>query len=200
MHWLKEKLTNTVFLPLPADRRESLLMKIFAETEHLVLREIVIEDTGDLFRLDSDPLVHKYLGNRPINCMGKARTYIDYIRMQYEKYGIGRWAAIERSSGDWIGWTGLKMNFEEEMNGHINYYDIGYRFMPQYWGKGYATESSIAARDYFFENFPGEKLCGLAEVEHKASCRVLEKIGLEQKNDFLYEKENVMIRWFDLEK
>ena len=86
-------------------------MKIFAETKHLLLREIVIEDTGDMFRLDSDPRVHKYLGNNPIKCMGKAKAYIDYIRMQYETYGIGRWAAIEKSSGNWIGWTGLKMNF-----------------------------------------------------------------------------------------
>ena len=175
-------------------------MKIFAETKNLILREIVIEDTSYMYELDSDPLVHKYLGNNPISCMGKARRYVDYIRMQQEKYGIARWAAIEKSSGNWIGWTGLKMNFEEEMNGHKNYYDIGYRFMPQYWGKGYATESSIVARDYFFEHFPGKKLCGLAEVEHKASCRVLEKIGLERKEDFLYEKENVMLAWFDLEK
>lgn len=175
-------------------------MKIYAETERLILREIVAGDTGDMYRLDSDPLVHKYLGNNPIKCMGKARTYVDYIRMQQEKYGIARWAAIEKSSGDWIGWTGLKMNFEEEINGHINYYDIGYRFMPQYWGKGYATESSIAARDYFFDNFPGEKLCGLADIQNVASCRVLEKIGLQARNDFIYYKDNVTIRWYDLEK
>jgi ribosomal-protein-alanine N-acetyltransferase len=172
-------------------------MKIYAETERLILREIVVEDTGDMFRLDSDPRVHAYLGNNPIKCMGKARAYVDYIRMQYETYGIGRWAAIEKSSGDWIGWTGLKMNFENDMNGHSNYYDIGYRFMPEYWGKGYATESSIAARDYFFKHFKGQKLCGLAELDNIASCRVLEKIGLDRKEDFRYEPENMDLAWFE---
>lgn len=172
-------------------------MKIYAETERLILREIVIEDTGDMFRLDSDPRVHTYLGNNPIRCMGKARAYVDYIRMQYERYGIGRWAAIEKSSGNWIGWTGLKLNFENEMNGHKDYYDIGYRFMPEYWGKGYATESSIAARDYFFEHFKGEKLCGLAELDHEASCRVLEKIGLDRKDNFRFEKEDMDLAWFE---
>lgn len=172
-------------------------MKIYAETERLILREIVIEDTGDMFRLDSDPRVHTYLGNNPIKCMGKARTYVDYIRMQYERYGIGRWAAIEKSSGNWIGWTGLKLNFENEMNGHKNYYDVGYRFMPEYWGKGYATESSIAARDYFFEHFKGEKLCGLAELDNAASCRVLEKIGLDRKDNFHFEQENMDLAWFE---
>ena len=172
-------------------------MKIYVETERLILREIVIEDTGDMFRLDSDPRVHTYLGNKPISCMGKSRGYIDYIRMQYETYGIGRWAAIEKSSGDWIGWTGLKMNFENEMNGHENYYDIGYRFIPEYWGKGYATESSIAARDYFFEHFIGEKLCGIAELGNIASCKVLQKIGLERKNDFFYKREKMTLAWFE---
>jgi len=120
--------------------------------------------------------------------------------MQYEKYGIGRWAAIEKSSGDWIGWTGLKMNTEWTLNGHTNFYDIGYRLMPQYWGKGYATESAIATRDYFFEHFPNQKLCGIAELGNGASCRVLEKIGLERKADFFYEPENLKLAWFELEK
>lgn len=172
-------------------------MKIYAETENLILREIVPEDTGDMYKLDSNPLVHKYLGNKPISCKGMARAYIDYIRMQYETYGIGRWAAIEKSSGDWIGWTGLKMNFEEELNGHKNYYDIGYRFMTEYWGKGYATESSIATRDYFFEHFPEKKLCGIAEIANGASVRVLEKIGLERKDDFIYKPWNVTLAWFE---
>ena len=145
-------------------------MKIYAETKNLILREIVIEDTGDMYRLDSDPLVHKYLGNKPISCMGKARAYVDYIRMQYETYGIGRWAAIEKSTGDWIGWTGLKMNFENEMNGHTDFYDIGYRFMPQY---------------------------GMVELGNGASCRVLEKIGLERKDNFIYEPENIELAWFE---
>jgi len=175
-------------------------MKKYIETKNLILRKIEITDTKNMYRLDSDPLVHKYLGNKPIFSMHKAREYVDYIRMQYDTYGIGRWAAIEKSSGDFIGWSGLKMNFEEEMNGHKNYYDIGYRFMPQYWGKGYATESSIIARDYFFETYPDQKLCGLAEIKNLASCRVLEKIGLEHKNDFLYHKENVIIAWFEKTK
>lgn len=173
--------------------------KVFIETAHLILRELVTEDTGDLYRLDSDPKVHKYLGNKPISCLSKARFYIDYIQMQYKKYGIGRWAAIEKSSGDFIGWTGLKFNFEEPINGHKDYYDIGYRFMPSYWGKGYATESSIACRDYFFKHIPNTKLCGIAELENGASCRVLEKIGLHRKADFFYEKEQLMLAWFELQ-
>ncbi len=172
-------------------------MKFHIETPRLILREVRVEDTASMYRLDSNPLVHRYLGNNPITCMGKAREYVDYIRMQYEKYGIGRWATIEKSSGDFIGWSGLKMNFESELNGHTNFYDIGYRLIPWYWGKGYATEASFAAHDYFFEKYPKEKLCGLAELDNLASCRILEKIGLKRKSTFREPKEKVMLVWFE---
>ena len=175
-------------------------MRFYIETDRLVLRDLIAEDTGDLFVLDSDPLVHRYLGNKPIKCLSKARYYVDYIQMQYDMFGIGRWSTIEKSSGAFIGWSGLKMNFEKPLNNHTNFYDIGYRFIPKYWGKGYATEASIAAKDYFFKHFPNEKLCGMAELENIASCRVLEKIGLERKENFWFEPENLELAWFELQK
>ncbi|TVZ52718.1 GNAT family N-acetyltransferase [Dokdonia sp. Hel_I_53] len=170
------------------------------ETPRLILREIRIQDTGSMYKLDSDPLVHKYLGNKPITCMGKARENVDYIRMQYEKYNVGRWATIEKSSGKFIGWSGLKMNFETSMNGHLDFYDIGYRFMPAFWGKGYATEASLAARNYFFEKYPSETLYGLAEEDNLASCRILQKIGLERKSTFKHPTQNVTLVWFEKNK
>lgn len=42
-------------------------MKIYAETERLILREILPTDVDALFELDSDPDVHRYLGNNPVD-------------------------------------------------------------------------------------------------------------------------------------
>lgn len=166
-------------------------------TERLILRPVLQSDTQGMFLLDSDPRVHEYLGKQPIRCYGRARAYIDFIQQQYEERGIGRWATIEKETGAFIGWSGLKLNTEEVMNGHSNYYDIGYRFRPEFWGKGYATEASIAARDYFFEHFPTATLVGIAHVENKASCRVLEKIGLQRKEEFFYSKDAMQLAWFE---
>ncbi len=41
-----------------------MLMKIYLETNRLIYREFVAEDLDNMFALDSDPLVHKYLGIR----------------------------------------------------------------------------------------------------------------------------------------
>jgi len=173
-------------------------MKIYVETERLILREILSSDAEALFELDSDPLVHRYLGNKPIKSIEAAQKAIANIRAQYLNQGIGRWAVIEKSSGDFMGWSGLKLNFEKTMNKHSNFYDIGYRLMPRFWGKGYATESAIAAMDYGFNILNIETIVGLADVENLASNAILKKIGLKYIEDFPYEK--VRVSWYELKK
>ena len=89
-------------------------MKFYLETERLILRELLETDLEGMFELDSNATVHKYLGNNPITTREQAAENIRYIREQYDKLGIGRFAAIEKSSGDFIGWSGLKLNVGEK--------------------------------------------------------------------------------------
>ncbi len=67
-------------------------MKIFAETERLILREILPEDDKGMFELDSDQDVHKYLGDNTVENIEQSRLIIANIRQQYAINGIGRWA------------------------------------------------------------------------------------------------------------
>jgi len=173
-------------------------MNIFAETERLILREIMPTDIEGMFELDSDPIVHKYLGNKPVKTKKEVEKVIEFIRQQYKERGIGRWAAIEKSSGDFIGWSGLKLNTGEKdsLNGKQNFYDIGYRFIPRYWGKGYATESALVALDYGFKVKQYETIAGIALIDNIGSNKVLRKIGLNHIEDFVY--ENTKASWYEL--
>ncbi|WP_449401190.1 GNAT family N-acetyltransferase [Chryseobacterium wanjuense] len=54
---------------------------------------------------------------------------------------------IEKESGLLIGWSGLKL-LTQEINGYKNVYDLGYRFLPESWGKGYALEAAKASLDF----------------------------------------------------
>ena len=125
-------------------------MKVYIETKRLILREVLPTDVEGMFELDSNTIVHKYLGRNPITTKLQALDAIKFIREQYKERGIGRFATIEKSSGDFIGWSGLKLNVgeKEALNGKRNFYDIGYRFIPRFWGHGYATESSLAVLDF----------------------------------------------------
>lgn len=160
-------------------------MKYFIETERLILREFRESDVEDFFEMDSNTAVHIYLGNNPIKTMDEARNGIANIIQQYVDNGIGRWATIEKASGNFIGWSGLKF-MTTEVNNHINFYDVGYRLIPKFWGKGYATESAKAAIEYGFNEMKLSVIYGTVNIDNKASRNVLEKCGLKfiEKFDF----------------
>tara|TARA_R110002020_G_scaffold2415_5_gene11226 strand:- start:10856 stop:11404 length:549 start_codon:yes stop_codon:yes gene_type:complete len=161
-------------------------MRIHIETDRLLLRDLGDEDVHGLFAMDSDAEVHTYLGNSPIATLAEAQHYIDFIKQQYKDHGIGRWAVVEKKSGNFIGWSGFKY-VTDIINGKTNYYDLGYRFIKKYWGKGYASETAIASLNYGFKELNFEEIVGIADVAHMASNTILQKVGLLKRNEFYYD-------------
>jgi ribosomal-protein-alanine N-acetyltransferase len=172
-------------------------MKIFIETERLLLRELLPSDDKGMFELDSDPEVHKYLGNKPQLAIEESRKVIEFIRKQYADNGIGRWAMVQKETGEFIGWAGLKY-MTVLTNGHINYYDLGYRLMRRHWEKGYATEAAKASLEYGLNELKQHKLYAMADINNAASRHVLKKIGFKQLAVFEY--EGSLHHWFEIEK
>ena len=173
-------------------------MKFHIETERLLLRDLRLTDLEGMFELDSNPEVHKYLGNKPVKTKDESLKIIKSVINQYQERGIGRWAAIEKSSGAFIGWSGLRLNTEFNMNGFTKYYDVGYRLIPKFWGKGYATESGKAAIEYAFKKLKLPELYATTEINNQASHHVLLKLGLTYMEDFYFEQEQLNLRWYHI--
>jgi len=173
-------------------------MKFNIETKRLILREIRIDDVNSMFELDSNPNVHKYLGNKPIKTKAEAIKIITSVLQQYKTRGIGRFAVIEKESNQFVGWSGIRLNTEYNMNGFTNYYDVGYRLIERFWGKGYATESGKASIDYAFNTMKLPELYATTEIGNKASHNALLKIGLKYKTDFFFEEEQINLRWYKI--
>lgn len=174
-------------------------MTFHIETERLILRELRLTDLEGMFELDSDPEVHKYLGNKPIKTIEESQEILEGVILQYKERGIGRWAVIEKSSGEFIGWSGLRLNTEFNMNGFTKYYDIGYRLIKRFWEKGYATESGKAALNYAFDILKLPEIYATTEVRNQASHNALLKIGLDYVEDFYFEDEKLNLRWYKIE-
>jgi ribosomal-protein-alanine N-acetyltransferase len=165
------------------------------QTQNLIIREILPSDVDAMFELDSNSEVHKYMGNHVLSTKKEAEERIQLIRQQYVDNGIGRWAVIEKKSGDFVGWCGLKLE-DKETNGIANYYDLGYRFIPRYWGKGYGYESTLASFNYIFKMLDLKRVCGAAHIDNIGSNRILQKVGLKFINEFIY--DGAKHNWYEI--
>ncbi|KUY20206.1 GNAT family acetyltransferase [Elizabethkingia miricola] len=154
-------------------------------------------DAEGLFLLDSNPEVMKYVGGVVSTEIEQSRQMIEFIQNQYKENGVGRLAVIEKSSNTLIGWSGLKY-LTKEINGIKNVYELGYRFLPEYWGKGYATETAIAALNYAFNEIKTDVVYAMAVTENTGSNRVLQKLGFEELGTFLDDGD--LCYWYKLEK
>lgn len=168
-------------------------------TERLVLRPLTYTDADALFILDSNPKVMRYLGNHPLKEISEVHVYLKNILQQYEDYGIGRWAVIEKKTNILIGWAGIKF-INEESNGVKAFYDLGYRLRPEFWGLGYATEATLAWIDYAQKNINTPKLYASAHIENIGSQNVLIKCGFIQNGQYFFELHGEMLPclWFEL--
>lgn len=171
-------------------------MKIFLETERLLLREFVPDDAAGLFELDRDPEVHRYLGNHPLQHPDEAPPVVAFIRQQYAENGIGRWAVIERSTGEFMGWAGLKL-VRDDINGHTDFYDLGYRFMRKFWRQGFATEAASATLAYAFERMKLPQLYSMADCNNLGSNTILQRLGFVPGNTFFF--DTAMHQWYSLD-
>lgn len=172
-------------------------MKIFIETERLILREVDYVDEDDLYEMDSDPQVHLYIENKPVKSIDEVRPVIEILKKQYREYGIARWAVTDKSTKECVGWAGLKY-FNEPLNNHTDFYELGYRFKRKHWGKGFATESSVAILDYGFENLNLDIIYAIVNPENVKSKNVLAKLGFDFQETFDY--NGVQIDWLELTK
>src|ERR1051325_1049676 len=148
-------------------------MKIILETEHLSLRAFIEVDAEPFFKLNTNPDVLRFVPDKALVDVDQARQMLlDHPIADYQKHGFGRCACILKSSGENIGFAGLK--YLEEL-GEV---DVAYRLMPAYWGRELATEAAIASVRFGFEKLGLKQIIGLVMPANVASIRVLEKTGL----------------------
>ncbi|ANF53190.1 GNAT family acetyltransferase [Chryseobacterium glaciei] len=161
------------------------------------MRKLEENDYERLFLLDSDPKVMKYIGVPVLKDVNQSKDVIRMIQKQYKDNGIGRFAVIEKESNLLIGWSGLKF-LTKEINDYNNIYELGYRFLPEYWGKGYATESAKAALDYGFNDLNIDIIYAMAHSENDGSNHILQKLGFERTGEFI-EPDGTCF-WYELQR
>lgn len=146
-------------------------MNSILETKRCYLRELSVDDAQHFYDLNSDAEVIKYTGDAAFQNVMEAKSFLENYS-QYKQYGYGRWAVIDKSNGDFLGWCGLKYSPD------LDEVDLGFRFFRKYWNQGYATETAKACIDYGFNQLQLTKIVGRAMKLNVGSVKVLEKIGM----------------------
>jgi RimJ/RimL family protein N-acetyltransferase len=143
------------------------------QTERLFLRPFTPDDAEAYWPLVSLPEVLRYTGEQAQASLDDVRrTLLSRPIRDYSVHGFGRMACIEKCSGRLVGFSGLK--YLED----LQEVDVGYRFLPDCWGKGYATESAKVLMQQGILEHGITRIIGLVQPENLASVRVLSKLGL----------------------
>ncbi len=173
-------------------------MDLLLETHRLILRPLALSDAQDMFDMNKNPEVHKYLWQTPEEKIDESIKVIEYVQKQYAENNIGRYATILKETGEFVGWTGIKFVNDHTENGNTNFFDYGYRLSEKFWNKGFATEASVFWLDYGFKKMKIDKMNSYTHSENGASNHVLQKAGMNFIADYL-DKDNVYWKWWQME-
>src|SRR6185436_8426043 len=150
------------------------------DTDRLLLRMIRLDDLDHLAELLSDPNVMKYVGNGQPSDRAEAERALHSIIKHWEVHGFGRWAIVEKRTGEFIGFGGLRSLFGTP--------EIVYHLATAKWGRGFASEAARAILRFGFEQRAFDRIVAIAKPQNTASIHVLEKLGMRfEKNTRYYE-------------
>lgn len=149
---------------------------ILIETQRLQMREFTPDDLDAVYDFTTDVEVSKYTGDAGrVKSRDDAAAIIEDVWMaDYAQYGYGRYALIHKADKKVIGFCGVK--FEPKLNGT----DLGYRLLPDYWGKGLAFEAGIAMMGYARKELGLTRILADAVDENVASHKILVRLGFDK--------------------
>ena len=141
------------------------------DTERLRLRGFAERDLAALTALNADPETMRYLGTgEPLDELGSWRQFAMFIG-HWTLKGHGFFAVEERRSGAFVGRVGfLHPATWPEL-------ELAWTIARPHWGKGYASEAAVAARDWGFATLGLKRVASFIHPENARSIRVAEKIG-----------------------
>jgi len=151
-------------------------------TDRLAFRRFTPDDVDLLVELDADPAVMRYLSGGSSTPPQVVRSVIlPRVLSSYDAgAGFGVWAAVERSSGTFVGWISLTTAGDPGAREAR----LGFRLRRAAWGKGYATEGASALVRRGFTTLGLERITASTYEHNRASRRVMEKVGMRLVHQF----------------
>ncbi|WP_205509876.1 GNAT family N-acetyltransferase [Longitalea arenae] len=153
-------------------------MVIF-ETDRLLIRRYTLADEENFFAINGDPEIMRYI--REPRDRQECLIFLKRNIQFYEQNPLmGRWAMTEKGSGSFVGSFAIIPVESADQKRHTEI-QLGYALLKDHWGKGYATESTLAGRQYAFDVMKLPQIVAITEPENIASQKVLLRCGFKQQ-------------------
>lgn len=146
---------------------------VVIETQRLQLRRFAFTDAAFFIRLLNDPDWIRFIGDRDVHTDAQACAYMQKAYMaQYERMGFGLYLVQLKADRTPIGMCGL---IKRE---GLDDVDIGFAFLREFRGEGYAHEAAAASIDYARDTLNMKRVVAIATPDNVSSIALLQKIGL----------------------
>ena len=145
-------------------------MSLIFETERLKVRSYASGDKQNFFLLNGNPDVVRYI--RPVKSREECDAFLEQVMADERIYPLfGRWAVIEKKTKGFVGsFAVIPVENEQHMQ-------LGYALLPEHWGRGFATELTMAGLEYVFSRTGLDTIYAYTEKPNLASQKVLLKCG-----------------------
>lgn len=158
---------------------------VIADTGRLRIRALELGDAAFILELVNEPSWIRFIGDKRVASIDDARRYLANGPLaMYDRCGFGLWLVLLKHTHAPIGICGLiKRDSLDDV-------DIGFAFLPRYWGNGYAFEAAAAVLAY------GRNIVGLTRIvailshDNERSRRLLEKLGFEFEQTIAMPQDN----------
>jgi RimJ/RimL family protein N-acetyltransferase len=158
------------------------------ETDRLSLSKFTVEDAPFILKLVNDPSWLRFIGDRGVHNLEDAQKYIlNGPVSSYELFGFGLYLVKTKRNEVQVGMCGLiKRDFMEDV-------DIGYAFLPDFWGIGYAQEAAVAVLEQGKRDFRLKRIVAVVSPDNRSSIKLLKKLGFhfEKMVKFLGDEEEI---------
>jgi RimJ/RimL family protein N-acetyltransferase len=142
--------------------------------QRVVLRPWRDRDTDAFAAMNADPRVMEFFV-APLS-REESDSLLARMRAVIEERGWGWWCVD--INGECAGFTGLSSPpYETPFTPCV---EVGWRFRPQFWGHGYATEAAQLALDYGFKTLQLHEIVSFTAVSNQRSRRVMERIAMRR--------------------
>jgi RimJ/RimL family protein N-acetyltransferase len=164
---------------------------IVVETDRLVLRRVTLADAPFILELLNDPDWLRFIGDKGVRTVEDARGYIETGPLaSYARHGFGLYVVARKADPAPIGLCGLvKRDVLPDV-------DVGYAFLPQHRGNGYAHEAAAAVLRFARDQVGLPRIAAITNSENERSIRVLEKLGLSFERMIRLTPDAPEIRYF----